>query len=113
MEFWAIAAVSVGTAAVGAYASSRSSRGNTKDQIAADKEMARIQGDEDRRSTLFESDLNDYNVQLAKQRKRDARTGTLDKFSQIQKPADFERPPLLVAKPTLPPVIVDPKPGKK
>jgi len=108
MEFWAIAAVSVGTAAVGAYASSRSSRGNTKDQIAADKEIARIQADEGRRSTLFESDLNDYNVQLAKQRKRDARTGTLDKFSQIPIPEVYERPPLLVAKPTLPPIVKDP-----
>ncbi len=112
MEFWAVTAVSVGTAAVGAYASSRSSSRNTKDQIAADKEIARIQGDEQRRTSLFESDLNDYNVQMAKQRKRDARTGTLDKFSQIQKPDDFERPPLLVAKPTLPPLPTD-KPVKK
>ncbi len=110
MEFWAMAAVSVGTAAVGAYASSRSSRQNTKEQIAADKETARVAAEEGRRTTMFERDLNDYDIQLAKDRKRNARAGIADPYSAVAIP---ERPPLLVAKPEIPKPIVDPKPVKK
>lgn len=100
MEFWALAAVSVGTAAVGAYASSRSSRSNTKDQTKAEAEKVKLQGIEDRKSTLFERDLHDYDLQLAKQRKKDARNMTTDKFVGEGKP--IKRNSIMVEKPTLP-----------
>ena len=116
MEFWALAAVSVGTAAVGAYASSRSASKGQKNQQKHEVEAAREAAEQGRISTMFERDLLDYDVQLAKERKRNARTNTTDKFSPLDKP--IKRESMLVAKPDIPkpfvePILAEPAKGKK
>lgn len=100
-ELWAAGLVAAGSA----YMSSRSASRNQKDQIAADKETARIQAQEERQTMAYQAELGDYYGQQNKQRRRDARAGTFDKFSQVGTPG--ARKPLMVAKPTLPPPVVD------
>ena len=108
-EIWAAAVATVGAG----YLSSRASSRNQKDQIAADKETARVQAEEGRRTTAYEMELADFYGQQNKSRRRDARAGVFDKHSQIAKPEGFERKPIMIARPTAPPPIVDPIKGKK
>ena len=98
-EVWAAAVATVGAA----YISSRSATKGQNKQIAADKETARVQAQEERRTMVFGNDLQDYQNQVEKHRKLSARYGQMGK-----KP-----PPLLAKAPTLPEPIVEPIPPRK
>lgn len=98
-EIWAIAVATVGSA----YLSSRSASRGQKDQIAADKETARIAAQEERSTMRYGSQLEDYKDQLGKQRRLGAR----------YKHVGLKPPPILAKEPALPAPIVDPVTRKK
>lgn len=112
-EIWAAAVATVGSA----YMSSRASGKNQDKQMAADAETARVQSEEGRRTFAYEAELSDYYGQLAKQRRKDARSETFGKYSKIAKPEDYVEKPIMIAKPDIPiPVVREPvkkKKGKK
>ncbi len=100
-EIWGM----VGAAAIGVVGgamSGRAAQKGQKEQIAADKEIAKIQGQEQRKTTAFEADLVDYYSQLNTQRRRDARGSMYDKYSVVQKPEGYQRQALVGAKPVSP-----------
>lgn len=101
-EIWAAAVATVGSA----YLSSRSSSRGQKDQIAADKETARIAAQEERSTMRYGSQLEDFNTQRGKERRLQARY----KHAGIRK----KPPPVLGAvEPSMPVPIVDPVTRKK
>ncbi len=103
MEFWAMAAVSAGTAIVGGAMQSRSARKQQKEQNKHDVEMARVSGEEDRRTLEYQRRLGDYQKQLDTQRRRDARGAVFDKYSGIAKPTGYTRAPLVSGEAPAPP----------
>ena len=108
-ELWAAGLVAAGSA----YMSSRSAEKGQNKQIAADKETARIQAQEERQTIAYQAELGDFYGQQNKQRRADARAGTFDKYSQIAKPEGFERKPVMIARPDMPAPIIEEKPKKK
>lgn len=100
-EIWGM----VGAAAIGVAGgamSGRASKKQQKDQIAADKEMAKLQGIEERKTLGYQADLADYYQQLKSERNRDARGSMYDKYSLVQKPEGFVRENLAGPKPVNP-----------
>lgn len=95
MEFWAAAALSVGTTVVGGYLSSRSSRKGQEDAQQHDAAMARERGFQDRETLAYQGQLADHYGQLGTQRRRNARGAMFDKYSKIATPANFSRPALV------------------
>ena len=72
-------------------------------QIAANKEIARLQASEERRTNAYQMELMDYYSQLGAQRNRDARASMYDKYSKIEKPEGFTRTALAAPAPPKPP----------
>lgn len=100
-EIWGM----VGAAAIGVVGGAMSGRAAQKGQekdIAASKEIAKLQAVEGRKTTAYEAELLDYYKQLDKQRNRDARGAMYDKYSLVQKPEGFTRAPLAGPKPVNP-----------
>lgn len=106
-ELWAAGLVAAGSA----YMSSRSASRNQKDQIAADKETARIQAQEERQTIAYQAELGDFYGQQNKQRRADARSDTFGKYSTVGAPPP--RKPIMIARPDMPKPIIEPKPVKK
>jgi hypothetical protein len=101
-EVWAAAVATVGAA----YISSRSATKGQDKQIAADKETARVQAQEERRTMAYGTKLQDYQDQLGKSRRLEARY----KHAGVRK----KPPPLLAQEPALPEPIQElPTPRKK
>lgn len=98
-EGWAAVAVGAAASVVGGAMQGRGASKAADKQAAADKEIARIQGVEGRKTTAYEAELVDYYNQLNKQRNRDARASMYDKYSLIQKPEGFARQNLAGPKP--------------
>lgn len=102
MEFWAVAAVTVGTAVVGGAMSARGAQKGAEAQAKGDAEAARVAAVEGRRTTAFEADLGDYYGQLQKQRRRDARAANYAQYSKKPQPEGFVRAALVGEKPKPP-----------
>jgi hypothetical protein len=101
-EGWAAVAVGAAASVVGGAMQGRGASKAADKQVAADKEIAKIQGQEQRKTTAFEADLADYYSQLNTQRRRDARGSMYDKYSLVQKPEGYQRQALVGAKPVSP-----------
>lgn len=101
-EGWAAVAVGAAASVVGGAMQGRGASKAADKQAAADKEIARIQGVEGRKTTAYEAELVDYYNQLNKQRNRDARGSMYDKHSLVQKPEGFVRQNLAGPKPANP-----------
>ncbi|MGE3502608.1 MAG: hypothetical protein AB7H19_12295 [Porticoccaceae bacterium] len=94
-----------------------------KREIAAAKENIALEHSEGRIDTQYETELSDYYDQLGKQRRRDARGASFDKYSSIplpEPPAEGEevapvsfRQPLVSTRPVLPPKTETVTPKKK
>jgi hypothetical protein len=99
----------------GGMMSARGAEKGQEAQGALTKEVALLQANEGRKTTAFEADLADYYSQLNKQRRRDARGSTWDKYSKIAKPEGFLRAPLVGEKPKPPEskLPTEAKPKKK
>lgn len=95
MEFWAIAAVSVGAPVVGGAMQSRSSRKAQKEQNQATIEQMREQGVQDRETLRYQGELTDYWRKRVTQDRRNARGAQFDKYSRLAVPAGFQRAPLV------------------
>lgn len=101
-EGWTAVAVGAAASVVGGAMQGRGASKAADKQAAADKEIAKIQGQEARKTTGYEAELADYYGQLQKQRNRDARGSMYDKFSLTSPPEGFTRAPLVGAKPANP-----------
>lgn len=101
-EGWAAVAVGAAASVVGGAMQGRGASKATDKQVAADKEIAKIQGQEQRKTTAYEAELADYYTQLNTQRRRDARGSMYDKFSLVQKPEGYQRQAIVGAKPVNP-----------
>lgn len=101
-EGWAAVAVGAAASVVGGAMQGRGASKAADKQAAADKEIAKIQGVEGRKSSAYEAELMDYYSQLNKQRNRDARASMYDKYSLVQKPEGFVRQNLAGPKPANP-----------
>lgn len=101
-EGWTAVAVGAAASVVGGAMQGRGASKAADKQAAADKEIAKIQGQEARKTTGYEAELADYYGQLQKQRNRDARGSMYDKFSLTAPPEGFTRAPLVGAKPANP-----------
>lgn len=101
-EIWAAAVATVGSA----YLSSRSATKGQKEQIKADKEAARVAAEEERRTMLYGSQLEDAQGQIGKQRRLEARARHAGVRGKL--------PPVLgTTLPTMPAPIVDTPARKK
>lgn len=80
-EGWTAVAVGAAASVAGGAMQGRGASKAADKQTAADKEIAKIQGQEARKTTGYEAELADYYGQLQKQRNRDARGSMYDKFS--------------------------------
>ena len=98
MAWWGAAIAAVGSV-VSSAGSSRSNTKNAEKERAAQVALAREGGVQQRASTAYEMELQDYYHQLDKQRKRNARGAMYDQFSGLAAPT---RDPLVGDKP-LPP----------
>lgn len=101
-EGWAAVAVGAAASVVGGAMQGRGASKAADKQTAADKEIARIQGVEERKTGAYQLELADYYKQLDRQRNRDSRAGMYDKYSLVQKPADYVRANLAGPKPPNP-----------
>ena len=101
-EGWAAVAVGAAASVVGGAMQGRGASKAADKQAAADKEIAKIQGVEGRKTSAYEAELMDYYAQLNKQRNRDARASMYDKYSLVQKPEGFVRQNLAGPKPANP-----------
>ncbi len=97
----------IAAAAIQVIGGAMQGRGEAKakdKELAASKEIARIQGQESRKTSKFEMELSDYYSQLNSQRNRNARASMYDKYSIVPKPDNFIRQPLVGQVPTETPV---------
>jgi len=92
----------IAAAAISLVGGAMQGRGAAKEsdkQIAANKDIARIQGREARRTSAYQAELADYYTQVERQRNRDARFAMYSKYSKVPVPGGYAAPNIVPDKP--------------
>lgn len=83
---------------IGGAMKGKGEEAKTKFDAETQKELARIQANEERRTMAYRDELGDYYSQKNKQRRRDSRAKSFGGFStrtKFKEPEGFERKPLV------------------
>ena len=89
---------SMAMSVVGGAMKGKGEEAKTKFDAETQKELARIQANEERRTMAYRDELGDYYSQKNKQRRRDSRAKSFGGFStrtKFKEPEGFERKPLV------------------